>query len=139
MYILDTDVLTLLDAGHTGLQRHKDQLDRPEVVTTVVTRIEVLRGRFDFVLKAADGPQLLRALQWLARSESLLLQIPVIPLDDAAAAEFDRLRQDRTLKKIGRADLLIASITLARRATLVTRNLKHFQQVPGLQQENWVD
>lgn len=139
MFILDTDALTLLDAGHAGLQQRRDRIDLPEVVTTVITRIEILRGRFDFVLKAADGPQLLRALQWLGRSEALLAQIPVIAFDDAAATEFDRMRQDRKLKKIGRADLLIASIALARRAVLVTRNLKHFQQVPGLQVENWAD
>ena len=40
---------------------------------------------------------------------------------------------------MGRADLLIAAITLANRATLVTRNLKDFRQVPGLQIENWAD
>jgi predicted nucleic acid-binding protein len=46
---------------------------------------------------------------------------------------------DRKLKKIGRSDLLIASITLANDAILVTRNLRHFRQVPHLQAENWVD
>ena len=45
----------------------------------------------------------------------------------------------KKLKKSGRADLLIAAITLANRATLVTRNEKDFRQVPGLQVENWVD
>ena len=59
--------------------------------------------------------------------------------DAQAAAVFDRLRGHKKLKKIGRADLLIASIALARRATLVTRNLRHFQQVPGLLVENWAD
>jgi tRNA(fMet)-specific endonuclease VapC len=43
------------------------------------------------------------------------------------------------LKKIGRADLLIASIARANKAILVTRNLKDFRQVPGLQVENWAD
>ena len=56
-----------------------------------------------------------------------------------AAAAFDNLRQNKKLKKIGRADLLIASIALARNATVVSRNLKHFQLVPGLKVENWAD
>jgi tRNA(fMet)-specific endonuclease VapC len=43
------------------------------------------------------------------------------------------------LKKLGRADLLIASIALAHGATLVTRNLRHFHQIPGLYTENWAD
>ena len=53
--------------------------------------------------------------------------------------EFDRLRQNKKLKKIGRADLLIADLTVANGATLVTRNLNDFRQVPGLPVENWID
>jgi len=65
--------------------------------------------------------------------------VRVLPVEATASAEFDRLRANKKLKKIGRADLLIAAITLAHRATVVTRNLRHFRQVPGLQVENWVD
>ncbi|MFQ5595922.1 MAG: hypothetical protein ACE5HA_17400 [Anaerolineae bacterium] len=43
------------------------------------------------------------------------------------------------MRKISRADLLIASIALAHRATLVTRNVRHFERVPGLIVTNWVD
>jgi tRNA(fMet)-specific endonuclease VapC len=63
----------------------------------------------------------------------------VLPIDRRVVAEFDRLRQNKKLKKIGRADVLIAAITLANRATLVSRNLKDFRQVPGLRVENWAD
>lgn len=63
----------------------------------------------------------------------------IVPLDEAAAVQFDRLRTVKSLRKIGRADLLIASIVLANRATLITRNLRHFNQVPGLTLINWVD
>ena len=60
-------------------------------------------------------------------------------MDDAAAAQFDRLRASRRLRKIGRADLLIASIALANRAVIVTRNLRHFRAIAGLKAINWVD
>ena len=62
-----------------------------------------------------------------------------MPFDAAAVAQFDRLRRNKKLKQIGRADLLIAAITLANRATLVSRNLKDFRLVAGLQVENWAD
>jgi len=45
----------------------------------------------------------------------------------------------KELRKIGRADLLIASIALAKNATLVTRNVGHFKLIPGLKTVNWAD
>jgi tRNA(fMet)-specific endonuclease VapC len=36
------------------------------------------------------------------------------------------------LKRIGRCDLLIASIALAENAKLITRNIRDFSLVPGL-------
>ena len=82
---------------------------------------------------------LTRAQQLLVRTEELLAQIMVVSLNETAANQFDRLRTVKGLRKIGRADLLIASIVLANRATLVTRNLRHFNQIPGLTVINWVD
>ncbi len=137
MYFLDTDTLSLAHAGHAGIARRIQQAGEENVATTIINAVEILQGRHEFLLKAADGEQLLRAQQWLVASQELLETIHIVPVDMAAAAQFDRLRQDRKLKKVQRADLLIACITLAHRATLVTRNLKDFQQVAGLQVENW--
>lgn len=139
MHLLDTDTLSRLHAGDVRVQRHRDRFDPAEVATTIITRIEIVRGRFDFVLKAADSAQMRLAQGWLQHSEELLGRIPIVVFDDSALAEFDKLRQDKKLKKIGRADLLIACIALANRATLVTRNVKHFSQVSGLRIENWLD
>src|SRR5262245_42248964 len=139
MHLLDTDTLTHLYAGHPRVVEQLQELSDPDVGTTIITKIEILRGRFEFMLKAADGAQLLRAQQLLARSEELLSQIVVIPVDELAAARFDQLKSLRGLRKIGRADLLVASVALATGAVLVTRNLRHFRQVPGLTVVNWVD
>jgi tRNA(fMet)-specific endonuclease VapC len=92
------------------------------------------------LLKAADGSQLRRAQKWLDQTVHDLAAIPkTIPINDAAADQFDRLRGMKRLRKIGRRDLLIACIALANRATLVTRNAKDFRQVPGLSLEDWAD
>jgi tRNA(fMet)-specific endonuclease VapC len=139
MHLLDTDTLTHLYAGHPRVAAQLAVLTDADVGTTIITRIEIRRGRFDFVLKAATGPDLLRAQQLLARTEELLAQTIIVPIDEAASVEFERLRMMKGLRKIGRADLLIAGIALAHRATLVTRNLRHFRQIPGLAITNWVD
>jgi tRNA(fMet)-specific endonuclease VapC len=139
MKLLDSDTLTLLFGGHPRvITYHRKETE--EVAITIISQIEILQGRFAMLLKAADGAELQRAQQWLDQTVHSLAAIPkVVPIDLAAANEFDRLRANRKLRKIGRADLLIACIALANRATLVTRNRKHFHQVPGLQVENWAD
>lgn len=138
MYLLDTDTLSALHKDNQHVVARVGQAD-DTVATTLITRIEILRGRIDYVLKAATGEEVLRAQQWLARSEELLTLIEVVPFDAVAARLFDGLRTAPGLRKIGHADLLIASIALAKRATLVTRNLRHFQAVPHLKVENWMD
>lgn len=72
-------------------------------------------------------------------AEAILAEFQVVSLDAGTIEEFDRLPTQKKIKKIGRADLLIASIALANRAMLVTRNVRHFELVPSLRIENWVD
>ena len=139
MYLLDTDTLTHLYAGNPRVALQLRTVDDPNVGTTVITKVEILRGRIDYLLKAETGDQLLRAQELLIRTEGLLAQILIVPINSVAAQHFDRLRSIRSLRKIGRADILIASVALANRAILVTRNLRHFKQIPGVVVVNWVD
>jgi tRNA(fMet)-specific endonuclease VapC len=140
MFLLDTDTLTLLFAGHPRVIQQRKVVPSSEIAIAIVTRIEVLRGRFDFLLKAANRDELLRAQTLLDMTLFMLESIETtIPVDPAIAGEFDRLMRNKKLKKIGRADMLIASVALARRIPLVTRNMKHFQHVPGLNVLNWAD
>jgi tRNA(fMet)-specific endonuclease VapC len=108
-----------------------------DVATTLITWIEVLQGRFEAIFKAANADQLRQAQDRLQQSQRQLATLPIVPLDAAVGAEFEKLLRNKKLKKIGRGDLLIASIALAQKATLATRNLRDFQQVPGLKTENW--
>ncbi len=139
MHLLDTDTMTHAHLGHRKVASRIQQVGEQNVATTIVSAIEIIRGRHEYILKAADGAQLLRAQQLLNATEEMLMDIQIFRVDAQAAAEFDRLRQMKMLKKIGRADLLIGCITLAHRATLVTRNHDDFRQIPGLKIENWVD
>jgi tRNA(fMet)-specific endonuclease VapC len=138
MKLLDTDIFTLLNAGNARV-RQRAEKEKELMAIAIVTRIEVLLGRFQFVLKASNGDDLQRAQRYLVQSERDLAKHRTAEIDPGVAAEFDRLRENKKLKTIGRRDLLIACIALANRATLVTRNLKHFRLVPGLALENWAD
>jgi tRNA(fMet)-specific endonuclease VapC len=139
MYLLDTDTVTHLHSGNTNVINRLENLQDEEVAITIVTKLEILRGRIDYLLKAFSGSDLLKAQELFSRSETLLNQLPVILIDPNAANQFDRLQDISKFRKIGRSDLLIASIALANQAWLVTRNLRHFRQIPHLFLENWVD
>lgn len=138
MILLDTDTLTLLFLGNVAARRRLESA-RDNVATTIISRIEMLRGRFDAVVKAADAKQLQQAFRRLVETETQLATWSIVPIDYATAEQFEKLLRDKKLKKIGRGDLLIASIALAHRATLVTRNLRDFEKVPGLTAVNWLD
>jgi tRNA(fMet)-specific endonuclease VapC len=139
MHLLDTNTLTALHKGDPRVSDRLKHLDDPDIATTLITKIELLRGRIDFLLKANDGQALLRAQSWLFQTETLLGEIDILPFDSMAIEQFERLRAERSLRKMGRADLQIASIALAKRATLVTRNIKDFRRVPNLKTINWLD
>lgn len=139
MIILDTDIVTLLHADHIATARRLVSSGADEIAITIVTTIEILRGRFDFLMKAATKEQFLHAQRLLRLSSQKLEEMPTLFLDEDSLDCFESLRNTKGLKKIGRADLLIASVALAHRATLVTRNLKHFKLIPQLTCENWVD
>jgi tRNA(fMet)-specific endonuclease VapC len=139
MYCLDTNTFTHFHSGNLKILQYRKQLADPEISITIITKIEVLRGRFEFLLKATSEEEFLRAQSLLIRTEETLVGFPVVYLDQTAVAHFTRLRHTKGLKKHGRADLLIAGITLAQKATLVSRNLKDFSRIPNLKVVNWLD
>jgi predicted nucleic acid-binding protein len=65
--------------------------------------------------------------------------VQVVPFDEACAEAYSRIRLD--LRQKGRMsseiDNLIAAVSLAKGATLVTRNVGHFQTIEGLRIEDW--
>jgi tRNA(fMet)-specific endonuclease VapC len=141
-FALDTDTLSLLVRGQARVSARYAEVvasGSDEVTIPAVVRIEVLRGRFDAVTKAADGPGLLAMYTLLVRTEVALSPFRVLPITQSVSALYDRLRSNKKLKKGNRSDLLIASIAIDDDAILITRNTKDFVHIPGLRLENWAD
>lgn len=141
MFVLDADIYTHLLHEHATVIKNLEQpiVEQEVVGIAIVAKIQILQGRMAAVLKADTHERFLVGQQNLFYPEGALRSIPVIPLDKSVLQVFDELLTVRGLKKIGRADLLIASIARANDAILVTRNLKHFRGVPHLKLANWVD
>ena len=64
----------------------------------------------------------------------------VIPFDEQSAMAYGDLRASlRTRgKQTGDSDALITATALANKAVLVTHNVQHFENIEGLEIENWV-
>ncbi len=73
------------------------------------------------------------------RVEMVLRDITVTEFDDVAAKEF--ARATALLRRLGRPsgvmDVLIAAVVLANGLTLVTRNMRHFADIPGIHIETY--
>lgn len=139
MIILDSDIFTLLTYEHSNVVRHYEAVPADErLAVTVVTRIEILRGRTDSLLKAASEQELLTATKRLQTTEEALNDFLVVHVDEEAAKHFRALLGQKKLK-MRRPDMLIACIALANDALLVTRNTKDFKKVSGLKLANWAD
>ena len=138
MLILDTDHLSILERGGSAvfpLQLRLEQVPIHEVGTTIVNYEEQMRGWLSHAAKAQTPLQIQIAYTLLGKHIETFRDLPVLSFDAGASNQLDALLRARI--RIGTMDLKIAAICLAQNATLLTRNLKDFRQVPGLRAEDW--
>jgi tRNA(fMet)-specific endonuclease VapC len=71
--------------------------------------------------------------------EAYLERLAILDWTNEVSGHYARIRAEleRSGKPIGNMDLLIAAHAVSQRMTLVTNNLKHFSNVPGLKIEVW--
>ena len=75
----------------------------------------------------------------LAALAQLLRPMQILPFDSECAAQAARIRVDLEAagSPIGPHGTLIAATALSHQDALVTRNVREFSRVPGLQWLNW--
>jgi tRNA(fMet)-specific endonuclease VapC len=87
------------------------------------------------IQRARNLIELVSAYQLLQGALDYFIKQQVLPFDETAALYFQQLQQQRL--RVGTQDLRIAAIALANRCTIVTRNRRDFERVPGLPVEDW--
>ncbi len=133
MYLFDTDVLSNVLSKRPS-ERLLDRLGRTHAAqqfTSAITVGEIYYGIFKS-RRADEFRKRLDQVVWP--------RVQIAPFDRSAAEVYGRLRADleRTGQPLPDADLMIASIGLARRLVLVTGNVRHFARISGLHVENWL-
>jgi tRNA(fMet)-specific endonuclease VapC len=139
MVVLDTDHMSVLERntqpGAATLRAHLAQIPPDDVVTTIISYEEQMRGWMAYLAQSRSVAQQVVAYRRLLQHLDNYRRIPVLAFDEAAAVVFQRLRRARL--RVGTMDLKIAAIVLSRNALLLSKNLMDFGQVPGLQVEDW--
>lgn len=139
MLVLDTDHFSEFERGTEAGAKLRERLrgaDQAKAVT-VVTAEEVMRGWLAHVHQWRDGAQSVEAYHRFQGSLQAFGKWNILPWTQASVDVLENLRRQRI--RVGSMDLRVASIVLAHEATLLTRNLADFRQVPGLRVENWLE
>jgi predicted nucleic acid-binding protein len=129
MTVLDTNVLSALMHVTSDLNvvAWLDRQPRTSIWTTSITVLEIRFG-----LQTMPGGKRRSALIQSFQKLLGMIDHRVVPFDVAAAEQAGDLMASRHKK--GRAgdlrDTMIAGIVLAQHATLATRNIAHFEDIP---------
>jgi tRNA(fMet)-specific endonuclease VapC len=100
MIILDTDTMTHFSYGKEKVRKKIESVGEDEhLAVTLITRNEMLRGRADSLLKAADEEELRKAMERFRQTEDMLADFLILPIDDEAITQFGRLRKDKKLRQ----------------------------------------
>jgi tRNA(fMet)-specific endonuclease VapC len=134
----DTDAVSLLLAGDQTALSRAAAVPASEQAIPVVVLEEIMRGRLNSIRRAESGhpgAPVIRAYELFERTFVWLRSVRVLAYD----AQADQLFQEWRRKKLRIAthDLRIGAICVASSVTLVSRNRRDFDRVPGLTVEYW--
>ena len=135
-YLLDTNVLSEIrkPRGHAGVKTFVNSIREEDLFISVLSVGEISYS----IEKFQAGPKKTELALWLTQKLSVRFGSRIIPLDTEIMIEWGRI-QART-KNLPVIDSLIAATALARRFTVVTRNVKDFKMIEGIGLYNpWED
>jgi tRNA(fMet)-specific endonuclease VapC len=131
MLMLDSNTISYYFRGDPLVVPRLRALSPADVGVPAIVEYELRYGLLRLPPEAAD-PR-------LAALGALLRPMQLLPFDSECALHAARIRVELEAAgtPIGPHDMLIAATALRHQATLVTRNVREFSRVPGLQWLNW--
>jgi tRNA(fMet)-specific endonuclease VapC len=131
MLILDSNTISYYFRGDPQVVPRLQALHPADLGVPAIVEYELRYGLMRLPQEAA-APR-------LAALAQLLRPMQLLPFDSECATHAARIRAalEAAGTPIGPHDTLIAAIALRHQATLVTRNVREFSRVPGLQWLNW--
>ncbi len=134
-YILDTDIITLAQRGHSVVGAHLGTRPANTVAITVISVEEQLSGWYTRLRRAKKRKELAETYSRFTNAIRFLSRVQLVTFSESAIIRFEALCKSH--RGIGKNDLRIAAIALEHNAIVATRNVIDFQCIPGLQVEDW--
>lgn len=129
MYLLDTDVIVDFFNNDSSIIKNIGKRRNIPMYISSLTLCELYRGAFLLTNAEAEQENIFK----------LLVNTEFIALNKKACKIFGK--NNAYLLKIGKitqdVDLMISSIAISKDLILVTRNKKHFENIPSLMIEEW--
>lgn len=128
LFMLDTDISSYIirrrpESLAQHFERHADA-----ICVSVITAAEL---RF--------GVEKSKSTKLADLVENFLERLSILDWTNAVTPHYARIRAalERVGKPIGNADLMIAAHAVSEGATVITNNVRHFVDVPGLRVQEW--
>jgi tRNA(fMet)-specific endonuclease VapC len=138
-FVLDTDHISIIEKEtepeYTAISSRLALFSMADWSCSIVSFHEQVLGCNKYLSKPRNTDDVVEGYDRFIKVLALFRGVSVLPFDQSAAREFDRLRAQRV--RVGTYDLRIASIALSRGLILLTRNTRDFAKVPGLVIEDW--
>jgi tRNA(fMet)-specific endonuclease VapC len=129
MVCLDTNYIIDVIKGKINIEK-LDKLESPVSITSP-TIVEIIRGLHlkstQHNVKHDDEEKI----------ENILDSLNVLQLNKENAKKSGKLQAELINKGEDIIDIMIASICIQNNETLITRNKKHFEKIPGLKIETY--
>ncbi|NEO39717.1 MAG: type II toxin-antitoxin system VapC family toxin [Moorea sp. SIOASIH] len=135
LWILDTDHLSLLQRVHLGIRKQITARKPQEIAITIISAEEQIRGMLSIIRRANSANELVLAYRRFKELLDDIATINVLDFTPEASLIYEDLVRPKI--RIGTRDLRIAALVLAVKGTVVTRNQRDFNKVPGLKVEDW--
>lgn len=139
IFLLDTDHIQFVQRKvgpeYAAISARMSQHSPADFAYSLVSFHEQVLGWHNYIRRARTTQNIVRGYDMFGQAFQSYRISAVLPFDAAAAMTFDGLAPRRL--RVGVMDLRIASIALSRGLTVLTRNLRDFRRVPGLQAEDW--
>lgn len=134
MYLFDTDTLSNIVKQRPSrlLVERLQPLAKAVQFTTAINVGEIYFG----ISRSVKKHELLKAF-----TETVFPNVNILPFDTESGRVFGNLKAKLERNGIGcsEPDMRIAAIAIQHHLTLITGNIKHFKQIPGIRTENWMD